>query len=90
MRPAIKSRRKMMIVCNNILSLGEGTIDELQTAMPQVMIADQVDLRDIDRLSREMSMNGQIAATVSDVAAWALEQINSPEAQAALAEWRDD
>ena len=49
-----------------------------------------VRLRDNDRLSREMSMNGQIAVTVSEVAAWALEQIDSPEAQAALEEWRDD
>ncbi len=52
MLAAALPHRETMIVCNNILSLGEGTIDELQAAMPQVMIADQVDLRDIDRLFR--------------------------------------
>ncbi|WP_158514696.1 glycosyltransferase [Gemmatimonas phototrophica] len=44
--------REMIMVCNNILSLGEGTIDELQTAMPNLMVADQVALPDIEGLFR--------------------------------------
>ena len=52
MLAAALPHREMIIVCNNLLSLGEHTIDELQGAMPHVMIADQVDLRDTDRLFR--------------------------------------
>lgn len=47
-------------------------------------------LRDKDRLAREMSMNGEVASTVGEVAAWALEQIDSQEARDALKEWRDE
>jgi glycosyltransferase involved in cell wall biosynthesis len=44
--------RELIMVCNNILSLGENTIDELQTAMPNLMLADQVALADTDALFR--------------------------------------
>jgi glycosyltransferase involved in cell wall biosynthesis len=42
--------RELIMVCNNIRSLGEGTIDELQTAMPNLMLADQVSLPDTEAL----------------------------------------
>lgn len=42
--------RPMIMVCNNILSFGSGSIAEFERALPNLMLADQVALADIDAL----------------------------------------
>lgn len=44
--------RTMIMVCNDIHSLGQRSIDELEVALPNLMLADQVALPDIDALFR--------------------------------------
>lgn len=44
--------RPMIMVCNDIRSLGPGTIDELEAKLPNLMLADQVALEDVDALFR--------------------------------------
>ena len=44
--------RTMIMVCNDIHSLGQRSIDELEAALPNLMLADQVALPDIDALFR--------------------------------------
>ena len=44
--------RTMIMVCNDIHSLGQRSIDELEVALPNLMLADQVALPDIDGLFR--------------------------------------
>ncbi len=45
-------RRPMIMVCNDIRSLGPGTIAELEAKLPNLMLADQVALDDVDALFR--------------------------------------
>lgn len=42
--------RPMIMVCNDIRSLGPGTIAELEAKLPNLMLADQVALEDVDAL----------------------------------------
>ena len=44
--------RPMLMVCNNIVSLGADTIAQLEAALPNLMLADQVALPDVDALFR--------------------------------------
>jgi glycosyltransferase involved in cell wall biosynthesis len=44
--------RPMLMVCNNIVSLGADTIAQLEAALPNLMLADQVALPDVDALYR--------------------------------------
>jgi glycosyltransferase involved in cell wall biosynthesis len=44
--------RQLIMVCNDINSIGQRSLDELQRALPNLMLADQVALPDIDALFR--------------------------------------
>ena len=49
---AASPHRPMIMVCNNIHTLGAGVINELQQQLPNLVLADQVALPDIDALFR--------------------------------------
>lgn len=44
--------RPMIMICNDIRSLGPTTIDELEAKLPNLMLADQVAIEDVDALFR--------------------------------------
>ncbi len=52
MLAAALPHRPMIMVCNQIRTLGEGLLDALARQLPNLMVADQVELPDIDALFR--------------------------------------
>jgi glycosyltransferase involved in cell wall biosynthesis len=42
--------RQFIVVCNNVRQLGEAALEEMEHRLPNLMLANQVDLRDIDAL----------------------------------------
>src|SRR5438094_356594 len=63
--------------------IGSGERREADRAVPALIVR----LADHDELSQPIALNGHSAETVSEAAAWALKQINTPDANKALEDW---
>ncbi len=58
--------------------------DDANRAVPALIVR----LRDHDKLPQAIAVNGTSVRTVSEAAAWALEQIDTPDGNRALDKWR--